>query len=83
MRGQAQHLAGRGQPLQQQLIALLQTVLGLSPVQAGLAGAAPMSLSAFAVSVAIGRHLHAWNPRWIIGGGMALVGAGALLQAGL
>ena len=61
----------------------LQTVLGLSPVQAGLAGAAPMSLSAFVVSVAIGRFLHASNPRWIIGGGMALVGAGALLQAGL
>ena len=61
----------------------LQTVLGLSPVQAGLAGAAPMSLSAFVVSVAIGRFLHARNPRWIIGGGMALVGAGTLLQAGL
>ena len=61
----------------------LQTVLGLSPVQAGLAGAAPMSLSAFVVSVAIGRFLHAGNPRWIIGGGMVLVGAGALLQAGL
>ncbi|HEY5351573.1 MAG TPA: MFS transporter [Streptosporangiaceae bacterium] len=61
----------------------LQTVLGLSPVEAGLAGAAPMSLSSFAVSVAIGRFLHASNPRWIIGGGMALVGAGALLQAGL
>ena len=58
-------------------------MLGLSPVQAGLAGAAPMSLSAFVVSVAIGRFLHAGNPRWIIGGGMALVGAGALLQAGL
>ena len=61
----------------------LQTVLGLSPVEAGLAGAAPMSLSGFTVSVAIGRFLHTWNPRWIIGGGMALVGAGALLQAGL
>jgi len=61
----------------------LQTVLGLSPVEAGLAGAAPMSLSGFAVSAAIGRFLHAWNPRWVIGGGMALVGAGALLQAGL
>ena len=42
-----------------------------------------MSLSSFAVSVAIGRFLHARNPRWIIAGGMALVGAGALLQAGL
>jgi predicted MFS family arabinose efflux permease len=61
----------------------LQTVLGLSPVEAGLAGAAPLSLSAFVVSAAIGRFLHASNPRWIIGGGMALVGAGALLQAGL
>jgi EmrB/QacA subfamily drug resistance transporter len=61
----------------------LQTVLGLSPVQAGLAGAAPLSLSAFVVSAAIGRFLHASNPRWIIGGGMALVGAGALPQAGL
>ena len=29
------------------------------------------------------RFLHASNPRWIIGGGMALVGAGALLQTGL
>ncbi len=44
----------------------LQTVLGLSPVEAGLAGAAPMSLSSFVVSVAIGRFLHARNPRWII-----------------
>ena len=61
----------------------LQTVLGLSPVEAGLAGAAPMSLSAFVVSAAIGRFLHVSNPRWIIGGGMALVGAGAFLQAGL
>ena len=61
----------------------LQTVLGLSPVQAGLAGAAPMSLSAFVVSAAIGRFLHVSSPRWIIGGGLALVGAGALLQAGL
>ncbi len=61
----------------------LQTVLGLSPVQAGLAGAAPMSLSSLVVSVAIGRFLHARNPRWIIAGGMALVGAGALLLAGL
>ena len=61
----------------------LQTVLGLSPVEAGLAGAAPLSLSAFVVSAAIGRFLHASNPRWIIGGGMALVGVGALLQADL
>ena len=61
----------------------LQTVLGLSPVEAGRPGAAPMSLSSFVVSVAIGRFLHTRNPRWIIAGGMTLVGAGALLQGGL
>jgi EmrB/QacA subfamily drug resistance transporter len=59
----------------------LQTVLGLSPVRAGLEGSAPLSLAAFTVSVLIGRFLHAARPRWIIGGGMLLVGTGALLQA--
>jgi EmrB/QacA subfamily drug resistance transporter len=61
----------------------LQTVLGLSPVRAGLLGSAPLSAAAFVVSALIGRFLHASNPRWIIGGGMLLVGAGALLQATL
>jgi EmrB/QacA subfamily drug resistance transporter len=61
----------------------LQTVLGLGPVEAGLTGAAPMSLAAFVVSILIGRHLHSSNPRWIIGGGMLLVASGALLQARL
>jgi EmrB/QacA subfamily drug resistance transporter len=61
----------------------LQTVLRLSPIRAGLVGSAPMSLAAFVVSALIGRFLHASNPRWIIGGGLALVGAGALLQATL
>src|SRR5450755_2466544 len=51
----------------------LQTVLRLSPVRAGLLGSAPLALTAFVVSALIGRFLH---PRWIIGGGMALVGAG-------
>lgn len=59
----------------------LQTVLGLSPVRAGLAGSAPLSLAAFVVSVLIGRFLHAASPRPIVGGGLLLVGAGALLQA--
>src|SRR5579875_879200 len=58
----------------------LQTVIGLSPVRAGLLGAAPMSAAAFVVSAVIGRHLHRTNPRWIIGGGLLLTGAGALLQ---
>lgn len=61
----------------------LQTVLGLGAVEAGLTGAAPMSLAAFVVSIAIGRYLHSANPRWIIGGGMLLIAAGALLQARL
>jgi MFS family permease len=59
----------------------LQTVLGLSPVRAGLLGSAPLSAASFVVSALIGRYLHATNPRWIIGGGMLLVGVGALLQA--
>jgi EmrB/QacA subfamily drug resistance transporter len=61
----------------------LQTILHLSPIKAGLEGSAPLSLAAFVVSALIGRFLHSSNPRWIIGGGMALVGAGALLQATL
>jgi EmrB/QacA subfamily drug resistance transporter len=61
----------------------LQTVVGLSPVRAGLLGAAPLSAAAFVVSALIGRFLHASNPRWIIGGGMLLVGIGAALQATL
>jgi EmrB/QacA subfamily drug resistance transporter len=61
----------------------LQTVLQLSPVRAGLVGAAPLSLAAFTVSALIGRFLQAWNVRWVIGGGMLLVGLGALLQARL
>jgi EmrB/QacA subfamily drug resistance transporter len=61
----------------------LQTVIGLSPVQAGLLGSAPLSLAAFAVSVLTGRFLHAASHRWVIGGGLTLVGVGALLQATL
>jgi predicted MFS family arabinose efflux permease len=56
----------------------LQTVLGLSPIRAGLAGSAPLALAAFVVSMLIGRYLHRAGPRWIIGGGMLLVGGGAL-----
>jgi EmrB/QacA subfamily drug resistance transporter len=61
----------------------LQTVLRLSPIKAGLLGSAPLSLAAFVVSALIGRFLHASSPRWIIGGGLVLVGAGALLQGTL
>jgi EmrB/QacA subfamily drug resistance transporter len=61
----------------------LQTVLRLSPIRAGLLGSAPLSLAAFVVSALIGRFLHGHSPRWIIGSGLALIGAGVLLQATL
>jgi MFS family permease len=58
----------------------LQSVLALSPIQAGLVFL-PLSLAAFTVSAGIGRKLHDTEPRWIIGFGMLFVGAGALAQA--
>ncbi len=58
----------------------LQSVLSLSPIQAGLVFL-PLSLAAFIVSAGIGRKLHGSDPRWIIGIGMLLVGAGGLAQA--
>jgi EmrB/QacA subfamily drug resistance transporter len=60
----------------------LQSVLGLTPIEAGLTGL-PLSLSAFAVSAAIGRFLHARKPGPIIGGGLLLVGLGGLVGAAL
>ena len=61
----------------------LQSVLGLSPIRAGLLGSAPLSVAAFTVSALAGRFLHAANPRWTVGGGLALIGAGALAQGTL
>jgi EmrB/QacA subfamily drug resistance transporter len=58
----------------------LQSVLHLTPIQAGLTGL-PMSVAAFAVSAAIGRFLHGARPDLIIGGGMALIGLGSLVSA--
>jgi EmrB/QacA subfamily drug resistance transporter len=58
----------------------LQSVLGLSPIQAGLV-VLPASLCAFAVSAAIGRILHTASPRLLIGAGMFVVALGALAQA--
>ncbi|MGH3170427.1 MAG: MFS transporter [Trebonia sp.] len=57
----------------------LQSVLGLSAIQAGLV-VLPCSLAAFAVSAAIGRVLHATSPRLLIGAGLLVVAAGALAQ---
>jgi EmrB/QacA subfamily drug resistance transporter len=58
----------------------LQSILGLSPIQAGLTGL-PLSAAAFAVSALIGRFLHKSHPGPIIGGGLLLIGAGGLLGA--
>ncbi len=57
----------------------LQTVLGLSPIRAGLV-ARPLSLAAFTVSAVVGRFLHGGSPARPIGGGLALIGVGALLM---
>src|SRR5262249_57556174 len=58
----------------------LQSVLGLSPIQAGLTGL-PLSLAAFVVSAAIGRFLHGANPGPIIGGGPLFLGLGGVVGA--
>ncbi|MGW7101296.1 MFS transporter [Streptomyces sp. NPDC054838] len=58
----------------------LQSVEGLSPVGAGLV-VVPLSLASFLVSALAGRLLHGAPARLTIGGGLALIGAGALLQA--
>jgi EmrB/QacA subfamily drug resistance transporter len=60
----------------------LQSVLGMSPVQTGLA-LMPLALAAFGVSLLAGRWLHRVPARWRIAGGLALIGAGALAQAHL
>ncbi len=57
----------------------LQSLLGLSPIEAGLTGL-PLSVSAFLVSALIGRHLHKSAPGPIIGGGLLLIGVGGLVS---
>ena len=56
----------------------LQSVLGLSPLRAGLVGL-PMSVCAALASGVVGARLHGRSPRVIIGLGMLLIGAGSLL----
>ncbi|WP_375491744.1 DHA2 family efflux MFS transporter permease subunit [uncultured Jatrophihabitans sp.] len=55
----------------------LQSVLGMSPIGAGLVSL-PLSVAAFALSAVVGRRLHGANPGPIIGGGLLLIGAGAV-----
>ncbi|MDH6126180.1 MFS transporter [Kitasatospora sp. GP82] len=58
----------------------LQSVRGMSPVTAGLS-LLPMSAVSFVTAALVGRLLHGASPRLTIGGGLLLIGAGALLQA--
>lgn len=58
----------------------LQSVEGMSPVGAGLA-LVPLSAAAFVVAALAGRLLHGAPARLTIGGGLLLIGVGALLQA--
>ncbi|MFD8982109.1 MFS transporter [Streptomyces sp. NPDC059564] len=58
----------------------LQSAEGMGPVRAGLV-LVPMSLAAFTVSAVAGRLLHGAPARLSIGGGLLLIGVGALLQA--
>ena len=58
----------------------LQSLLELSPIQAGLTGL-PMSVFAFGASAVIGRFLHRSAPGPIIAAGLMLIGAGALMSA--
>ncbi|MEV4517209.1 MFS transporter [Dactylosporangium sp. NPDC049525] len=61
----------------------LQQFLGKGPVDAGLLGALPLSVASFVVAAFGGRLLQRVAPRWSIGVGLLLVGAGDLLQARL
>jgi EmrB/QacA subfamily drug resistance transporter len=58
----------------------LQSVLGLSPIKAGLV-LLPAALMAFAVSAAVGRVIHTVSPRILVGVGLLVIAAGALAQA--
>ncbi|GAA3377718.1 MFS transporter [Streptomyces sannanensis] len=60
----------------------LQTLLGLSPVGAGLA-LLPLAATSFVVAAVSGRLLHDAPPRLVIGGGLLLVGGGVLAQGAL
>ncbi|MBM9508267.1 MFS transporter [Actinacidiphila acididurans] len=56
----------------------LQNILHLSPIRSGLA-LMPLAGGAFVVAALAGRFTHRVAPRWPIGIGIALIGAGSLL----
>jgi EmrB/QacA subfamily drug resistance transporter len=60
----------------------LQTVLGLEAIAAGLV-TLPLTTLAFVIAAGAGRFLHDLPPRLVLGGGLALIGVGDVLQVGL
>lgn len=58
----------------------LQSVLGLSPLQAGLVFI-PLSAVSFTVAAFAGRYLQTLPPRFVVGGGLIVIGVAALLMA--
>jgi EmrB/QacA subfamily drug resistance transporter len=57
----------------------MQGVLGLSPIEAGVA-LLPMAVCSFLVSAIAGRALQGVSPRWTVGIGLVLIGVGSALQ---
>jgi predicted MFS family arabinose efflux permease len=58
----------------------LQSVLGLSPLQAGLVFI-PLSACSFVVAALGGRFLQTMAPRLVLGGGLVIIGVASLLLA--
>jgi EmrB/QacA subfamily drug resistance transporter len=57
----------------------LQSVLGLDALRAGLV-LGPLALVSFVVSISVGRFMHRIAPRYPLGVGLLLIGAGAVLR---
>ncbi|WP_097196495.1 MFS transporter [Blastococcus aggregatus] len=57
----------------------LQSIGGLSPLQAGCVFI-PLSVVSFVVAAGGGRYLQTQPPRFVLGGGLLLIGAGCLLM---
>jgi EmrB/QacA subfamily drug resistance transporter len=58
----------------------LQSIVGLTPIKAGLIGL-PLTVASFTVSAAIGRHLVSIRPGPVIAAGLVLIGVGNLVGA--
>ncbi|TWE09327.1 MFS transporter [Rudaeicoccus suwonensis] len=58
----------------------MQSVLGMSPVEAGLASL-PLAIASFATSASVGRLMHGDRNWWAVGLGIALTGVGGVIVA--